>query len=122
MRNIVMIGLGMLAATPALAMKVTNLDTIPHRVELVTAGTREVRSIAPNATEVFASQPAGVLSLITAAKPQPARGRYQADGVLSGMIGEGRTEGIPADSDNQYVIWPNGKIMLQRRIKDNPGQ
>ncbi len=102
-------------ASPALALKVTNLDTVAHTVELSGTGAPELRIIQPNATEQFTGAAHGFLSLKTAKKPKPARGVIQADGVLSGIIGNGRTEGIPADADTSYVIWPDGRISLQSR-------
>jgi hypothetical protein len=109
-------------ASPALALKVTNLDTVAHTVELSGTGAPELRIIQPNATEQFTGAAHGFLSLKTAKNPKPARGVIQADGMLSGIIGNGRTEGIPADADNSYVIWPNGKITLQGRQKYSEGR
>lgn len=107
-------------ASPAMAMKITNLDTVPHRILFEAAGTRTERVIAPDASEYIVGQPSGRLSLLSA-PAQPAQGVVQADGLLSGLIGNGRNQDMPADIDNNYVIWPGGKIVLQQHVKSHRG-
>lgn len=105
-----------LAASPAMALRVTNLDTVPHRVQFVSAGTPHERSIAPNATVRFDYMPNGRLSLLSS--PAPKTGStIEGTGILTKYIGNGRDQGIPADIADDYVIWPGGKLQLQRRMK-----
>ncbi|MFZ4541614.1 MAG: hypothetical protein ACOYNL_07385 [Rickettsiales bacterium] len=118
-----------LVASPALAMKITNLDSVPHRVELTGRGAPEVRVIEPNATEYYSGGSQGFLALVD--EPAPAKGKkpaksmkqkdsvVHADGLLSGIIGNERTSGIPADTDSSYVIWPGGNLRVQGRLKMN---
>lgn len=119
-----------LFASPAYALKVTNLDEVTHHVELYGRGESEVRAIEPGATEYFTGGSQGLLSLVdtpkTPAKASSKPGKkaakhdsvVHADGLLSGIIGNERTSGIPADPDSTYVIWKGGDLRLQSRIKD----
>lgn len=119
-----------LAANPAFALKVTNLDSVAHTVELSGRGEPQQRVIQPNATEFFAGASQGFLSVVEAV-PAAQKGAKKApktavpdsvvhaDGLLSGVIGNARSTGIPADPDNSYVIWPEGRLMLQSRVKNS---
>lgn len=119
-----------LLANPAYALKVTNLDDVTHHVELYGRGESVVMEIEPGATEYFTGGSQGLLSVVDAPKPQAKASNtlgkktakhdsvVHADGLLSGIIGNERTSGIPADPDSTYVIWPGGRLMLQSRIKD----
>lgn len=120
-----------LLASPAFALKVTNLDTVPHTVVLSGGGNQQAVVIAPDATEIFSGAAQGFLSLNdapavpakkgkgkkAAVKPAKHDSVVHADGLLSGIIGNERTDGIPADPLNNYVIWPGGKFTLQSRTK-----
>jgi hypothetical protein len=106
----------LLAANPALALRVTNLDTQPHRIAFEAAGHTIEREIAPNATVRLDGLPSGRLSLVTSPNPRTG-GALNADGVLSGYIGNGRDQRIPAEMMDDYVIWPGGELRLQRRMK-----
>ncbi len=111
----------LLLATPALAMKVTNLDNVTHRVLFEDGGKPEIRVIEPDATEYFTSEAQGRLSLLSAEDPKPSRGTLHADGALSGIIGAERTDQIPTDSDDNYAIWPGGKLGIQQHQWENRG-
>jgi hypothetical protein len=127
-------------ASPAFALKITNLDTVAHRVELSGRGEPEVRLIQPNATENFFGAAQGFLALVppeeVAVAEQKSKKKSRkkrretpastqagsvvnADGILSGIIGNGRTSRIPADPDHSYTIWPAGKLTVQGRMKRN---
>lgn len=119
-----------LVATPAFALKVTNLDKVPHTVVLSTRGMAETVVIAPNATEIFSGATQGFLSLKDAEEPKGKKGKKKAakkpakddsvvhaDGMLSGIIGNERTGGMPTDPLNNYVIWPGGDLRLQSKTK-----
>ena len=109
-------------SSPALALKVTNLDKVSHTVELDRAGTPETRVIAVDATEIFTGASQGFLSLKSAQKIKAAQGHIQADGLLSGVIGNGRNQRIPADAMDSFVIWPGGELKLQSRVKPTQGR
>ena len=112
----------LLAASPALAVNITNLDHVTHRVAYDIAGTHNEVEIAPNETAHFNGKPNGVLSLLTSPHPS-AGGAVNSDGVLSGFIGNGRDQGIPVDDDkNDYAIWPGGRLSLQHRVKQYGGR
>ncbi len=114
-----------LIAAPAWALKITNLDKVPHRVELSGNGAPQVMDIAPDATEYFIGAAHGFLALKDGpVKPKkPAHdSMVHADGMLSGIIGNEREAEIPADPDNNYAIWPGGKLRVQSRIKHSEGR
>ncbi len=102
------------ATNPAFALTVTNLDHVPHRVQLASRGTNDVREIAPNATEYFIGTPGGELSLLSAKPAKRSQSTVQSDGLLSGVIGAARNTNIPVDNDYGYVIWPGGNLQLQK--------
>ncbi len=106
-----------LMASPALALKVTNLDQVPHTVQLTGSGAPEQRLIAPNATENFTGAAQGFLSLADRPVNASQGSVVQMDGLLAGVIGNGRRDQVAADPDNSYVIWPGGDLRLQSRIK-----
>ena len=112
MRYFFLLGL-IVMANQSVAMQVTNLDNVAHRVGLSRFGEEEVSVIAPNETEIFAGASYGSLSLLTAQNPKPSRGNIHADGLLSGIIGNERTENIPVGPYDNFVIWPGGKMTLQ---------
>jgi hypothetical protein len=62
-------------------------------------------------------QPAGRLTLVSAAKPVKATATVQSDGLLSDFIGNGRTMDIPAEPRDEFVIWPGGEFGIQRRMR-----
>ena len=120
----------LLMALPAYALKVTNLDTVPHTVVLSAVGESEQHVIAAGATEQFTGATYGSLALAdrpaaAAAKPgkkKSSRNVVQSDGVLSGYIGNESVDRIPTDPDNNYVIWPGGELHVQSRIKQPGGR
>ena len=99
----------------AIALEVTNLDKVEHRVLLDVAGSQDVRTIPSGQTENFIGQPNGRLTLLSAETPKTAKDTIQSDGILAGYIGNGRTEGLPAEDRDSFVIWPDGKLNLQQR-------
>jgi hypothetical protein len=108
-------------AAPAHAIKITNLDSVAHRVEIAGNGGVEVVSIAPDETVNLPGRPGGLLSLLSAPVAKKGKGVVQSDGLLSGIIGNGRNHGIPAEDRHSYVIWPGARLMLQSRQKFNGG-
>ena len=115
-----------LAATPAFAMEVTNLDKVAHKVALTGTGQPEIRLIEPNKTEYFTGGVHGFLAIVDDVTPAPKKKSKHSsvvhmDGMLSGVVGNERTDGIPADAQNNYVIWEGGKIALQSRRKTQHG-
>lgn len=119
-RFLLMTSMAMLLAAPAYAMKITNLDHVPHTVEVWVAGSSQTRVIQPNATEIFGGTTQGRLSLKTA--PEIKRGGVvQTQGMLSRYIGNGRNQDVPFDPNDNYTIWPGGEIALQSRVKQGRG-
>lgn len=114
-RTLILSALTATLATPALALEITNLDRIDHRVLFESAGGREEILVKVNRTESIDGQPNGRLSLLTAKKPSRGDSLVQADGILSGVFAGKRTQGIPADSADAFVIWEGGDIRLQQR-------
>ena len=101
-------------ASPAMALKITNLDAVAHRIVFESAGNRQVESLAPNETVRINAQPDGMLSLLSANPPKPSKGTLHADGMLSGMVGAVRSENIPTNDGDEFTIWPGGKLLLQK--------
>jgi hypothetical protein len=122
MKYTVLMAAMLAVASPALALKVTNLDTVAHTVEWSGRGAPELRVIKPNATENFVGAVQGFLSLKSAKTIKKAQGVVQSDGLLSGIIGNGRNQRIPADAKDSFVIWPDGSLKLQGRIKPTQGR
>ena len=110
-----------LLASPAWALRITNLDKVPHTITYETLGNVFERTIAPNATTRFDGLPNGRLSLVTAAVKKQG-GPVEGTGIITKYIGNGRNQGIPADIRDDYVIWPGGEIGIQRRMKNNWGR
>jgi len=104
------------AAYSAQAMKITNLDTVPHTVQLVTSGSTLTRSIAPDETTYFSGSSDGMLSLLSAPAPSEAKGgEVQSQGILANIIGVRHNQNISASQRDDYVIWPGGELVLQHR-------
>ena len=99
-------------ASPAHALRVTNLDEVAHTVALDYAGASETRQIQPDETAQFPINNDGRISLLSA-KERSEGGSTNADGVLRELIGAVRTDNIPTVPHGRYVIWPGGKLMLQ---------
>lgn len=102
-------------AGSAQALEVTNLDKIDHRVLFETGGDAREYDVPVDRTVYIPGQPNGRLSLITAQKPKVAKDTVQSDGFLSKYIGNGRTSGIPAETNDAFVIWENGEMGIQQR-------
>ena len=94
----VLIGL----SRPAGAVRVSNLDTVPHTVIYEAAGSRTAATIAPDDTVDLIGAPNGRLSLQTM-KPKVARSTVQADGLLSGIIWNARIVDVDGNAFNRYV-------------------
>lgn len=104
----------MLAATPALALKVTNLDKVPHRVLFKNAGSEQVREIPAGETAYFSGEAEGTLSLLDVA-PKEGKGTLQADGYWLRTVNGGRNQNMVATQRDFFAIWPNGDLLLQGR-------
>lgn len=118
MKRLIAMGVVLLMAMPAHAVRVTNLDSKTHVVELVYAGTTEKQTVAPDETAYFPVSGDGMLSLISV-PPQKPDEALNADGILRGIIGAVRTHDIPTIPFGRYVIWPGGELMLQHNQERN---
>lgn len=114
-RLCVLLASALLPLAPAFALKVTNLDHVTQTLEFEAAGTVRKIQLAPDETQIIAGTPPGFISLLTAA---PNKGSaVQTQGILRNYIGNGRNQRVPADSDDQFVVWPGGDLVLQRRLR-----
>jgi hypothetical protein len=117
MRRLVMTILLMGFASHAQAMvQVTNLSGTPQAVTFHFAGSDTTETIAPNATARFSGGD-GMLSLV---KPeQKAKASSAKPGVggriFGDMIAANRTERIPARRGDAFVVWPDGRLLIQQR-------
>lgn len=102
-----------LATSPALAARVTNLDTVPHVVTFERAGSVQEQVVQPQTTVTF-MRADGMIGLKGG---NPGKSGVQMDGILKNAVGDGRSSQIPAGPGDDFTIWPGGKIYLQRRIK-----
>ncbi len=107
---------GMTVASPAFALKVTNLDTVAHRIVFDSAGSQKTLTLAPDESQYITGSPAGRLSLAGAGKAGKGSA-VETQGILRNYIGNGRNQDVPADPDDQFVIWPGGDLVLQRHIR-----
>ncbi len=122
MRHIKSLKLFMAVAVVALshsasAVRVTNLDTLPHMIIYEAAGHITNVAIPVGETVHIMGAPNGILSLKTSS-PKAAKSTLQADGLLSGIVGVGRNQNIPASNEDDFVIWPGEQLMLQHRRRD----
>ncbi len=109
-------------ASPALAIEITNLDKVEHRVVYEYAGSHEIITIAPDQTERLNVGTNGRVSLLdskTGKKKKATGGNVRADGILSGVIGAARTVNIPADHDDTFVIWEDGTFAKQQSRRNS---
>lgn len=118
MKPILMFTVAMLASAPALAAKITNLDTIPHVVTFEHAGSVQERTVQPQQSVLFQR----VDGMVGLKGGNPGTARVQSDGLLRGTIGDGRTTRIPSAPGDEFTIWPSGKMHVQRRIKSFTGR
>ena len=116
MKHSMILGAVLLVATPAHAwVKVTNLSGVPQSITYSGAGTDTVYVIAPNATQYITGSN-GFLALndpATIAKAKAAKPGPLGE-VLGDVVAANRTSRIPAKNDSQFVIWPDGRLMIQR--------
>jgi hypothetical protein len=106
-----------LLATPALAaVKISNLSGYPQRVSYESAGTVQTKVIAPNNTAYFHGSE-GMLSIDVAS--QQVKATAATPGLLSRALGNltanNRNSMIPTATNDSFVIWPDGRLLLQRR-------
>ncbi|MFZ4125064.1 MAG: hypothetical protein ACOYJ2_03210 [Rickettsiales bacterium] len=117
MKKVVMFTMAVLATSPAFAwVKVTNLSGQPQSVTYSVAGSDVTKVIAPNMTEHFmgtegmlALNGAQAIAKAQSAKPGPA------GALLGDVVASNRTSRIPAENDSSFVIWPDGRLLLQTR-------
>ena len=104
-------------AAPAFAtLKVTNLSPEQKVVAFDSAGSVTEHVIAPNRT-VYISGSDGRLSLKNA---KPTAGDDSIIGTRSTFFGytdTARSQGAPASQMDEFVIWPDGRLMFQKRNK-----
>lgn len=111
-------GAAMLVASPALAMvKVSNLSDMPQTVVFSSGGTPVERVVAPGAIERFSGTDGFISLKQHIGTKQPTFG--VSGGVLSGIVDVGavRTQDIPTTPYDEFVIWPDGRLLLQKRQK-----
>jgi hypothetical protein len=122
MKHVWMMGAAMvLASMPAHAwVKVTNLSGQPQSVTYSSAGNHETQIIAPDATEYFR----GVEGMLAINGAQAIEKAQRAkSGVLSEALGDvaatNRASRIPTEEGDVFVIWPDGRMLLQKRLKNH---
>jgi hypothetical protein len=117
MKKLLLVTALMLATSPAYAwVKVTNMSGKPQSVTIESAGSRMSQNIAPGVTENLLITD-GMISLNDPATiAQAQRAEPGVGGKIFGdMIASNRTSRIPASHGETYVIWPDGRILLQTR-------
>lgn len=113
MKKIILLASVALFAAPAFAARITNLDHVPHVVTFARAGAVQEQTVLPQRTAYF-PRADGFVGLKGG---NPGTSTVNMDGMLRGAVGSGRTTNIPAGPGDDFVIWPGGKMHLQRRIK-----
>jgi hypothetical protein len=94
-------------------LKVTNLSGSPKTIIFRTAGSEVTKTIAHNESQYFPGSE-GMLSLAGTSQKGETLG---ASGMLSGIIGAVRTVDIPASQMDEFVVWPDGRLLVQKRNK-----
>lgn len=104
-----------MAASPAMAaLKVTNLSPQTQTVLFDSAGSQKEYVIAPDRTAYIVGSD-GRLSLKHA---KPTAGDDSIIGTRSTFFGytdTARSQGAPASQMDEFVIWPDGRLMFQKR-------
>ncbi len=97
-------------------VRVANLSGRPQTVAFWFAGTNTIKTIAPNET-VFFTGSDGMLSLLTPEEIERARKAEPGVGgrILGDLIASNRTSRIPASNGDTFAIWPDGRLLIQRR-------
>lgn len=120
MRSGLMIVAGMLGALVSVpasaALKVTNLSHDTQTVLFDAAGSKKEYMVAPDAT-IYITGPDGKLSLKNA---KPTAGDGSVIGTRNTFFGytdTARSQGAPASQMDEFVIWPDGRLMFQKRNK-----
>ncbi|MBN8544454.1 MAG: hypothetical protein J0M34_09355 [Alphaproteobacteria bacterium] len=117
MKKSILLLTALMVAQPAYALvKVTNLSGAPQTVIFSSAGNDISRVLAPNATEHFRGAE-GMLALGDAATI--ARAKAAKPGAMGELLGDlvaaNRTSRIPAADGDIFVVWPDGRLLLQGR-------
>lgn len=114
LRAMLMASVAVCASMPALAaLKVTNMSYEAKTVIFESAGSVTEHVIAPRRTSYITGID-GKLSL-KGATPTAADSRVL--GTRSAVFGlaEPRTQGTPASQMDEFVIWPDGRLLFQKR-------
>lgn len=107
----------LLASAPANAfIKVTNLSGTPQSVSFSVAGSDTTRVVAANETMHFI----GLDGMLALNDPSTiARAKTATPGpagkLLGDLVASNRTSRIPARDGDIFVIWPDGRMIIQRR-------
>lgn len=117
MHRVMMVAMLSVAAGPAqAALKVSNLSPEPHVVVFSSAGSVTEHPVAPNRA-IYISGSDGMLSLKNA---KPTAADNSIIGTRNGLFGltdTMRSQGTPASQMDEFVIWPDGRLMFQKRQK-----
>jgi hypothetical protein len=97
-------------------VRVANLSGRTQTVAFWFAGTNTVKTIAPNET-VFFTGSDGMLSLVSPEEIERAREAEPGVGgrIFGDIIASNRTSRIPASNGDSFAIWPDGRLLIQRR-------
>ena len=118
MKKLVMISMtALLVSTPAHAwVRVTNLSGEPQSVSFASGGSNTTQVIMHNRSSTFLGSE-GMLALNdpkTIAKAQNAQPGI-AGKLLGDLVASNRTSGIPTEDGDSYVVWPDGRLLSQKR-------
>ncbi len=118
-RTLMIAALALLPMQANALLKVINLSTEPQHVSFEHAGTVTTKVIPVNGHEYFFGSD-GMLSIDTS--KQTVKGSEAQPGAISRMLGTvaagNRTEGIPASDQDVFVVWPDGRLLFQQRMKN----
>lgn len=116
MKKYLVFGAALLMATPAMAwIKVTNLSGVPQTVIYSVAGSDDIRVISNGQTQQFDGI-GGMLALgdpATIAKAKAAKPGPMGS-VFGDLVASNRTSGIPTRGGASFVIWPDGRLVIQK--------
>ena len=118
-RTLIFTALALLPMQANALLKVINLSTEPQHISFEHAGTVTTKIIPVNGHEYFFGSD-GMLSIDTS--KQTVKGSEAQPGVISRTLGTvaagNRTEGIPASDQDVFVVWPDGRLLFQQRVKN----
>lgn len=96
------------------ALKVTNMSYEPKTVLFESAGSVTEHTIAPR-SNTYISGIDGFLTLKGSVPTPIDHSMVGTRSAVFGLANGARTQRVPASQMDEFVIWPDGRLMFQKR-------